>query len=64
MEIEGSQELPPRRSFDIRALIVLDESVPEELDRFSPDRTRPILTFEESGCFCDEQAADRKQEQQ
>ena len=49
----------PRRSFDIRALVVLDESVPLELDRFGPDRTRPILTFEESGCFCDKQAEDR-----
>jgi hypothetical protein len=49
----------PRRSFDMRALVVLDESVPRELDRFGPDRTRPILTFEESGCFCDKQAEER-----
>jgi hypothetical protein len=53
----------PRRSFDVRALVVLDESVPRELDRFGPDRTRPILTFEESGCFCDEQAEDRSRSQ-
>ena len=46
----------PRKSFDIRAFIVLNETVPDEFDRFSPDRTRPILSFEESGCFCDEQA--------
>ena len=53
----------PRQSFDVRALVVLDESVPRELDRFGPDRTRPILTFEESGCFCDEQAEDRSRSQ-
>ena len=50
----------PRRSFDVRALIVFDEGVPEEVDRYSPDRTRPALTFEESGCFCDEQAEMRR----
>jgi hypothetical protein len=49
--------LPPRTSFDIRAFIVLDENVPVELDRFTSNRSRPILSFEESGCFCDEQAA-------
>ncbi|KAL3774084.1 hypothetical protein ACHAW5_009546, partial [Stephanodiscus triporus] len=49
----------PRRSFDIRALVVLDDGVPRELDRFGLDRTKPILTFEESGCFCDKQAEDR-----
>ena len=52
---------PPRKSFDIRAFVVLDESVPNELDRYNSDRTRPILSFEESGCFCDAQAEDRKQ---
>lgn len=52
---------PPRKSFDIRAFVVFDESVPNELDRFNSDRTRPVLSFEESGCFCDEQAEDRKQ---
>jgi hypothetical protein len=52
--------LPPRTSFDIRAFIVLDENVPVELDRFTPNRSRPILSFEESGCFCDEQAAKKE----
>lgn len=49
-----------RRSFDLRALIILDETVPDELDRYSTDRTRPVLTFEESGCFCDDQAVKRQ----
>ena len=53
----------PRRSFDIRAFVLLDESVPEEVDRFSLDRTRPILNFEESGCFCDAQAEEREREE-
>ena len=48
-----------RVSFDIRALVLLDEEVPLELDRFNPMRTRPILSLEESGCFCDEQAEKR-----
>jgi hypothetical protein len=56
---EKNEQYPQRRSFDIRAFVVLDESVPEELDRFSSNRTRPVLTLEESGCFCDEQAAIR-----
>ena len=43
-----------RRSFDIRALVVLNETVPRDLGRVSSDRTRSVLTFEESGCFCDE----------
>ena len=51
----------PRTSFDIRAFLVFNESVPGELDRFSKDRSKPILSFEESGCFCDEQAEKRKQ---
>ena len=55
-------QLEPRRSFDIRALVVLDETVSRDPDRFSSDRTRPILTFEESGCFCDEQAVKRTEE--
>lgn len=44
-----------RKSFDIRALIILDEDVPEEADRYRKDRTRPVLSFEESGSFCHEQ---------
>ena len=54
--VENSE---PRRSFDIRALVVLNEVVANEFDRFREDRTRPGLSFEESGCFCDEQADER-----
>ena len=50
----------PRRSFDIRALVVLNEVVANEFDRFREDRTLPRLSFDESGCFCDEQADERK----
>jgi hypothetical protein len=49
----------PRESFDIRALIVFDEIVQSDEDRFHPERVRPVLSFEESGCFCDEQAIKR-----
>lgn len=58
-EIEQEDALP-RRSFDVRALVVFDNVVPNELDRYCNDRPRPVLTLEESGCFCDEQAAKRK----
>ena len=44
-----------RKSFDIRALILLDEDVPEEADRYRKGRTRPVLSFQESGSFCHEQ---------
>jgi hypothetical protein len=50
-----------RTSFDIRALIVLNEDVPEELDRYRDGRTRPVLSFEESGCFCDQQAEKKRE---
>jgi len=49
----------PRESFDIRALIVFDEIVQSDEDRFHPERVRPVLSFEESGRFCDEQAIKR-----
>lgn len=52
----------PRKSFDVRAFVVFDELVPNELDRFHPERIRPNLSFEESSCFCDEQALRKKQE--
>lgn len=52
----------PRTSFDIRVLILLNENVPIEFDRYISSRTKPFLSFEESGCFCDEQAAKRKNE--
>lgn len=52
----------PRTSFDIRALIVLNENIPIEFDRYISSRTKPFLSFEESECFCDEQAAKREKE--
>ena len=48
-----------RKSFDVRALVLLDEDVTDELDRYNESRKRPVLSFEESGCFCDEQAEKR-----
>ncbi|KAL9188185.1 hypothetical protein ACHAXT_006563 [Thalassiosira profunda] len=57
---DEQQQPPARTSFDVRALLVLDEVIPKELDRFGANRTRPALTLEESGCFCDEQAAIRE----
>ncbi len=58
---ENESDCVQRKSFDIRAFIVFEEEVPSNNDRFSPDRIRPILSFEESGCFCDEQAEKRTQ---
>ena len=59
----ATESTSPRRSFDIRAFILLDECVLDELDRFRLDRTRPILNFEESGCFCDAQAEKRERKE-
>jgi len=58
-----TESISPRRSFDIRAFVLLDECVSDELDRFSSDRTRTILNFEESGCFCDAQAEKRERKE-
>jgi hypothetical protein len=49
-----------RESFDVRMLIVLDEEIEPDVDRYRPSRTRPILSLDESGCFCDEQAEKRQ----
>jgi hypothetical protein len=46
----------PRRSFDVRALVVFQDVVPPHRDRFAQDRTRPHLTRQESECFCEDQA--------
>ena len=46
----------PRRSFDVRALVVFQDDVSPHRDRFAQDRTRPHLTHQESGRFCDDQA--------
>lgn len=45
----------PRKSFDIKAMIVLKERVPSHLDRSNVARP-PQLTLEESGEFCNSQA--------
>mmetsp|Transcript_8194 Transcript_8194/g.11791 ORF Transcript_8194/g.11791 Transcript_8194/m.11791 type:complete len:383 (-) Transcript_8194:208-1356(-) len=60
-ENESDDCVHRRESLDIRAFIVFDEEVSSHTDRFSSDRSRPILSLEESGCFCDEQAAKRTQ---
>lgn len=45
----------PRRSFDIKAMVILKEKVPSHLDRLEVAQ-RPELTLEESGEFCNSQA--------
>ena len=56
---EAISKKSPRESFGILALVVFDEIVDKDKDRFHPVRLRPVLSFEESGCFCDEQAEKR-----
>ena len=51
---------PPRLSFDIRALVIFEDTVPPIADRYGPDRLRPLISLEESGCFCDVQAQARQ----
>lgn len=58
--VGNEESTRPRRSFDIRAMVVFDENVPEELDRFGADRIRPKLTMEESECLCEKQGEDRR----
>lgn len=52
----------PRCSFDVRCLIVFDDIVPLEHDRFSATRKRPNLTQKESERFCTEQSKRRRSE--
>ena len=53
---------PPRRSLEIRALVILDEQLPPHLDRWRPcAASRPVLTHKQSGEFCDAQACKRSQ---
>ncbi|CAB9519367.1 expressed unknown protein [Seminavis robusta] len=48
--------VPPRLSFDIRALVVSKtETVAPERDRYSHHRVRPIMDFSQSQVFCQEQ---------
>ena len=60
-EVVEAADARPRRSFEVRALVVLDEALPAPLDRWRPlEHTRPTLSHSESGEFCDEQACKRK----
>ncbi|CAJ1938920.1 unnamed protein product [Cylindrotheca closterium] len=61
---QGQQtNLPPRESFDIRCLLVFDEEVPLEQDRFQrANRLSSLLSLEESGCFCEGQFEERRRE--
>jgi hypothetical protein len=52
---------PPRRSLDVRCLIVFDELVPTDRDRFGPNRLGSLLTQTESASFCSEQSSRRRQ---
>ena len=55
-------DAPPRRSLDLRVFLVLKEKVSMEYDRYSEDRIRPLLTYEESKDFCRTQGAAREQQ--
>jgi len=55
----GDPNAASRSSFDLRCFIVFDEIVSSERDRFGENRLASLLTQEESGCFCDEQAERR-----
>jgi hypothetical protein len=52
---DGDSPQAPRRSFDMKAMVIMKESVSPDQDRLSAS-TRPGLTLEESGDFCEEQA--------
>jgi hypothetical protein len=56
----ADESAPPRESFDIRALVVFSSKVEPTKDRFDANRIRPVLNHEESGEFCDAQAAKRR----
>ena len=56
---QQQQQQQHRRSFDVRAFVILKEKIPPNLDRWS-HRHPSKLTLEESGCFCDEQAEKHK----
>ena len=59
--LEEAPGSPPRRSFEVRALVLLEETLPLQLDRWLPlPHNRPVLSHYESGQFCDEQACKRK----
>mmetsp|Transcript_41387 Transcript_41387/g.99707 ORF Transcript_41387/g.99707 Transcript_41387/m.99707 type:complete len:486 (-) Transcript_41387:797-2254(-) len=61
--------LPPRESFDIRCLLVFEEEVPLDRDRFqqranNDRRMSSLLSLEESGCFCEGQFEERQKEEE
>jgi hypothetical protein len=52
---DGDGPQAPRRSFDMKAMVIMKETVLPDQDRLSAS-TRSELTLEESGDFCEEQA--------
>jgi hypothetical protein len=61
LDIQSKVDGPPvpRRSFDMKAMVVLKETVSPEEDRLAAS-TEPDLTLEESGNFCAEQTRRRQ----
>jgi hypothetical protein len=51
--------VPHRQSLDLRALCILDEQLPNDLDRYSGQRQRALLSLQESECFCHKQGSKR-----
>ena len=59
-DVVESEDAPPRRSLEVRVLVVLDQVLAPHEDRWKAlDAIRPMLTFEESCEFCEEQARAR-----
>jgi hypothetical protein len=56
----GDPTAESRKSFDVRCFIVFDEHLPVDRDRYGENRLASLLTLDQSGCFCDAQAARRK----
>ena len=55
-------DAPPRRSFEVRALVVLEEVLGEGQDRWrAHESNRPLLTKGESEHFCEAQARSRRE---
>ena len=50
--------VPPRLSFDIKAMVILDEKVVPSMDRLLAS-TKPTLSLAESGEFCNAQSSRR-----
>ncbi len=56
---KSADGLPLRKSFDMKAIVILKEKVPPQLDRLAASIT-PGLTLDESANFCAQQAKRRK----